>query len=128
MGTWQGEPGAWEWRAAADAADRLCGPGAPVHELPGDTHGCAVLEEALQLLADPEVPGNLTAGRSALHRALGLLPQSVPDQLCREHRWRSRRWRGPASEVCDRRACGRCLPLKAAADRDRTNLAEQVLR
>lgn len=128
MGTWQDEPGARVWRAAADAADRLRGPGVPVRELPGYIQGWAVLEEALQLLADPEVPGNLTAGRSALHRALGLFPQSVPDQLCHEYRWRSRRWGGPASEVCDRRTCGRCLPLKAAADRDRTDLAEQSPR
>ncbi|MEU4029092.1 hypothetical protein [Streptomyces anulatus] len=116
MRTWQDEPGVREWRAAADAADRLRGLKVPVSEFPGYVQGWAVLAEALQLLATPEVPGNLIGGRSALRRALGLFPQSVPDQLCYEVRWRSRRWSEPPPDVCDRRACGRCLPLKAAAD------------
>ncbi|MEU9930805.1 MULTISPECIES: hypothetical protein [Streptomyces] len=114
MGTWRDEPGAREWREAADAADRLRGLEVPVRELPGYIQGWTVLMEALQLLAYPEGPGNLTAGRSALRRALGLFPQSVPDQLCHESRWRSRRWGESPLEVCDRRTCGRCLPLKAA--------------
>ncbi|MEV7903806.1 hypothetical protein [Streptomyces anulatus] len=62
MRTWQDEPGAREWRAAADAADRLRGLKVPVSELPGYVQGWAVFAEALQLLATPEVPGNLTAG------------------------------------------------------------------
>ncbi len=49
----------------------------------------------------------------------GLFSQSVPDQLCREHRWRSRCWGGPASEVCDRRTCGRCRPLNLVRQESR---------
>ncbi len=49
----------------------------------------------------------LTAGRSALRRALTVLPQSRPDQMCDEERWRNPR------DVCSRPTCGRCLRLKA---------------
>jgi len=116
MATWQDEPGAREWRQAVDTADRLRGPGIPVGELEAYRQGCEAIAEAQRLVADPTVPGALTAGRSAIRRALTLMPQSGPDQLCYEQRWRGRHhWNGPL-EVCDRPTCGRCLPLKAAAD------------
>ncbi|BDH07235.1 hypothetical protein HEK131_44620 [Streptomyces seoulensis] len=118
MPTWRDEPGANQWRQAEQAKDLLREPGVPVRELSGYRRGCVELNEALRLAASPETPGNLTALRSALRRALGLFPQSGPDQLCYEHRWRSSRWGSERSEVCDRRTCGRCLPLRAAAERD----------
>ncbi|MFJ9968235.1 hypothetical protein [Streptomyces avermitilis] len=115
MATWQDEPGAREWRQAVDAADRVPGPGVPPGELPGYRQACAAIDEVVRLLADPTVPGALTAARSAMRRALRVMPQSGPDQLC-EQRWRGRhRWDGPL-QVCDRPTCGRCLPLKAAAE------------
>ncbi|MGW2892080.1 hypothetical protein ACWDDN_43635 [Streptomyces griseoruber] len=116
MATWQDEPGAREWRQAVDTADRVHGPGVPPGELPGYRQGCAAIDEVVRLLADPIVPGALTAARSAMRRALRVMPQSGPDQLCYEQRWRGRhRWDGPL-QVCARPTCGRCLPLKAAAE------------
>ncbi|MFI5825504.1 hypothetical protein ACIA8I_41630 [Streptomyces rishiriensis] len=116
MATWQDEPGAREWRQAVDTADRVHGPGVPLGELPGYRQGCAAINEVVRLLADPTVPGALSAARSAIRRALRVMPQSGPDQLCYEQRWRGRhRWDGPL-QVCDRPTCGRCLPLKAAAE------------
>ncbi|MEU1408972.1 hypothetical protein ABZ471_43100 [Streptomyces sp. NPDC005728] len=117
MATWQDEPGAPEWRRAVDTADRVRGPGVSPGELPGyRRQGCTAISEAMRLLADPTVPGALTAARSAMRRALRLMPQSGPDQRCYEQLWRGRhRWDGPL-QVCDRPTCGRCLPLKAAAE------------
>jgi hypothetical protein len=121
MGTWQDEPGALEWREAVDAADRLRGPGVPLRDLPGLVTGRAEVQDALRLLGDPDVPGATTAARAAVRRALRVIPQSVPDQLCYELRWRGRgRWNGPPV-TCDRPTCGRCVPLKAAMDRDRAS-------
>ncbi|MDW4910428.1 hypothetical protein RB628_35145 [Streptomyces sp. ADMS] len=113
MGTWD-EPGAREWRQAVDAADQLRGPKVPVGELPGYLQGCDEVDEVRRLMADPTVPGALTAARAAMRRALRVTPQSCLDQLCYEQRWRGRnRWDGPL-QVCDRPTCGRCLLLKAA--------------
>jgi hypothetical protein len=93
MATWQDEPGAREWRLG---------------ELPGYRQGCAAIDEVVRLLADPTVPGALTAARSAMRRALRVMPQSGSDQLCYEQRWRGRhRWDGPL-QVCDRHGRAGC--------------------
>jgi hypothetical protein len=89
-----------------------------VEQLPGLQAGREELEQALRLISSPTEPGALTAARSAVRRALRVIPQSCPDQLCYEERWRSRNhWNGPR-DVCSRPTCGRCLPLKAAIDRE----------
>lgn len=71
---------------------------------------------ALQLMADPASPGALTTARSTIRKVLGVIPQSKPDQLCHEHRWRGRSWwpERPPLDVCPRPTCGRCVPLKQA--------------
>jgi len=117
--TRQDEPGAKQWRQTEDAKDLLREPGVPVRELSGYRQGCAELNKALRLAASPETPGNVTALRSALRHALGLFPQSGRDQLSWSIAGGLGRWGGGRLEVCGRRTCGRCLPLKAAAERER---------
>ncbi|MFH8620164.1 hypothetical protein ACH4E8_34490 [Streptomyces sp. NPDC017979] len=105
-----------EWFREVNAADELRGPGVPLEELPGFIAGRLAVERAWRLLDDPSAPGALTESRTGLRSALALLPQSRPDQLCYEERWRSRRRYGGESLVCSRPTCGRCLPLKAALE------------
>ncbi|MCC5480969.1 hypothetical protein ACFV2N_37845 [Streptomyces sp. NPDC059680] len=118
MGSWLDEPGARKWRAQADAADRLRGPGIPLRDLPGYRQGLAAIVQSLFSALDPDMPNGFTASRSASRRVLEVMPQSGPDSLCHESRWRHYKlWGDQAADVCDRRTCGRCLPLKASADR-----------
>lgn len=88
----------------------------PAEELLGVAEGRRLLTLALELLDKPASPGALTAARSTARKALGVIPQSKPDQLCHEHRWRGRSsWpERPPLEVCARPTCGRCVPLKQA--------------
>jgi hypothetical protein len=79
------------------------------------------LKLAIRLLTDPAGPQG-TPGRSAVRRALTMIPQSKHDQICHETRWRGReRWdrHGAALEMCSRRTCGRCAPLRVEQERVR---------
>lgn len=119
MRSWHEEPGAREWRKAADAADLQRGTVVPANELPGLLLGLEELELAHCLLTDPAGPQG-TPARSAVRRALSVIPQSKPDQICHETRWWGReRWGrlGAALEMCNRRTCGRCAPLRVEQER-----------
>jgi hypothetical protein len=121
MRPWHEEPGAREWRKAADTADLQRGTVVPADELPGLLRGVEELKLAIRLLTDPAGPQG-TPGRSAVRRALTMIPQSKHDQICHETRWRGReRWdrHGAALEMCSRRTCGRCAPLRVEQERVR---------
>lgn len=116
---WHREPGAREWREAADAADRQRGTVVPTNELPGHLQGLEEVERAWHLFTDP-AGSQGTPGRAALRRALEVIPQSKPDQFCYEERWRGRnRWDqgGTPLEMCGRPTCGRCVPLRVEQER-----------
>lgn len=115
MRRWHEEPGATEWRAAADAADSKRVGVISAEDLPGLAQGREEALLALRLMDDPTAPGAFTQARAAFRRALRVVPQSTPDQYCYETRWRGRTaWgrQGCPLEVCDRPTCGRCVPLR----------------
>ncbi|MER7671312.1 hypothetical protein ABTY61_22990 [Kitasatospora sp. NPDC096128] len=109
------DPAFLAWNTDQQAADRARGTVIPIGDVPELVEGLRQLDIARELLEHPDSAGALAGARKAIRQALGLIPQPRPDSECAVERWNRRhRPKGKPAELCTRRTCGRCLPLRAA--------------